>query len=1081
MPVRGARQPMGGTFNNSPELFASGGFPLNAEQRLAVEHADGPLLVVAGAGTGKTRVITERIRLLLESDPNLGGENILGLTFTDKAAGEMKSRVVKAFGERAEGVWLSTFHTFCLEKILRSADVRIEALDDLDHKILLRRNIGRLQLKHFKRLQAPSEFLADFVTFFSRCQDELVTPEDYRRYVEQVRTRFETRKDSLEPDERAIQQEFVERQEELGRAFCVSEELLRERRLTTFGAQILNAVKLLQTDAALLARLREEYRYILVDEFQDTNVAQLELLWLLAGDRRNIMAVGDHNQAIYRFRGASYGSFTIFLERFCGIRGPKQRSPNARRAGANADGEPQAQLAQPDLFARRSLVTLSQNYRSTKRILNVAHAVICNNEQSPLLPDGRLNTENREGDKIRVVEFSGPREEAHWVASEIERLHEAGAHWDSMAVLYRNHTHRDFLVGALQRRGIPFVIRRFSILSSTLIRDLLAWLRLIGQPSDNVACARVLAAPYWGLEPRDLVRLAERAEKNHRRPLWDEVDAAQSELPFARTGTHLPELVALVKQLRQSARRKPVSELLDELIGALGVAPLPSEADRYYLDRFVNFIDAWERKSLAETEPREAAESAARPTNANFLLGADSPQKESKRLRDFLEYLYYFNEARGDVWLDDHPADDAVELMTVHGAKGLEFPHVFVIHLSKRDFPTPGRRPVFEFPPELMKEETPEGDFHIQEERRLFYVALTRARQRLTLCTIVNKWKKESPFLDDFLQDRKVKMFDAQQLTPKISLPLIEEAAAPEPDSADPSDLFAAARVLALRRGELQEPTRAYSRVALWAKAFHPPRPEPLQLSASAINAYESCPMKYMLGRMWSLRGGPHAEATFGSVMHTTIQEFVRELRQGRKVSAGDLLMIYHREWSSAGFPDDYHETEYRNEGREALEKFHVTYTAEPAEVVHQEKVFELPLDPEIIVVGRIDQVNRLGRKEYEIVDYKTGRPKDAKKAADDLQLSIYALAARDVLEINPSRLTFYNLMTNEAVYTTRDAKALAAAKQRIAEVADRIRGGDFTPKPGYGCAGCDYKPLCPAHEQLVSIRPSRIAGGNLS
>jgi DNA helicase II / ATP-dependent DNA helicase PcrA len=1055
---------MAGT-SNSREV-TGGGFPLNAEQRMAVEHVDGPLLVVAGAGTGKTRVITERIRYLLESNPQLAGENILALTFTDKAAGEMKSRVLKAIGERAEGVWLSTFHKFCLEKILRAADSAIEPLDELDHKILLRRNIGRLQLKHFKRLQTPSEFLADFVNFFSRCQDEMVTPEDYRGYVERLRKRFEARKNSLAADERAMQQEEVERQEELARAFCVSGELLRERRLTTFGAQILDAVKLLETDAALLAHLREEYRYILVDEFQDTNVAQLELLWLLAGDHGNIMAVGDHNQAIYRFRGASYGSFTIFLERFCGLHAAR------KHAGSHASGENGGSLSQANpssagLFGRgRSLVTLSQNYRSTKRILNVAHAVIRNNEQSPLLPDGRLRTENREGDKIRVVEFGSGQEEAQWVASEIERLHEAGAQWGAMAVLYRNHTHRDLLVGGLQRRRIPFVIRRFSILSSTLVRDLLAWLRLIGQPADNVACARVLAAPYWGLEPRDLVRLAERAEKN-RRPLWDELDAAQSELPFVRGDKHLEELVALVKRLRQSARRKSVSELLDELVAALRVAPLKSEADHYYLDRFVNFITGWERKSLAES----GGDGAAEPTPA---ADANSSRKEGKRLRDFLEYLYYFNEARGDVWLEDHPADDAVELMTVHGAKGLEFPHVFLLRLSKRDFPSPARRPVFEFPTDLMREEMPEGDFHLQEERRLFYVAITRARQRLTLCTVVNKWKKPSPFLEDFLEDRKIKTFDAQQLAPKVPPALIEEAAAPEPDSADPSDLFAAARAVALRHRGVQEGSRAYSRVALWAKAFHPPRPEPLQLSASAIDAYENCPMRYMFGRLWSIRGGPHAEATFGTVMHTTVQEFVRELRQGRKVSVDDLRTIYEREWSSAGFPDDYHEAEYRKEGGEALEKFYRTYTAEPADVVFQEKTFEMLLSQEIIVTGRIDQVNRIGRKEYEILDYKTGRPKDAKKAAEDLQLSIYALAAREVLEIDPTRLTFYNLMTNEAVFTARDDKALAAAKQRVAEAADRIRAGDFAPKPGYVCASCDYKPICPAHEQLVSIRPAR-------
>ena len=1001
-----------GSTPNSPESSETG-FPLNPEQRAAVEHGDGPLLVVAGAGTGKTRVITERIRYLLESNPNLAGENILGLTFTDKAAGEMKHRVVKSIGERAEGVWLSTFHKFCFDRILRAANAQIEPLDELDHKILLRRNIGQLQLKHFKRLQEPSEFLEDFVTFFSRCQDELVTPHDYSRYVEDLRRRFELRARFLPEDERAIQWEQIEEQQELSNAFRVSQQLLHERSLTTFGAQLLDAVKLLQTDAALLAQLRNQFCYILVDEFQDTNIAQLELLWLLANDHRNILAVGDHNQAIYRFRGASYGSFTIFLKRFCGV-----RDHSIGPAASN------------------HVVTLAHNYRSTKRILNVAHAVIRHNEQSPLLPENGLKTENREGEKIRVVEFAGLLEEAHWLASEIDRLHDAGARWGSMAVLYRRHTHRDLLVGALQRRGIPFVIRRFSILSSTLVRDLLAWLRLIGQPADNVACARVLAEPYWGLEPRDLVRLAQRADKSHRRSLSEELESAQRELPFPGERPRLTELVALLERLRQNARRKTASELLDEVIGALGIAPLPSEADRYYLDRFVAFVRDWERKS------------------------------EGRRLSDFLEYLYYFKEARGDIYIEDQPSDDAVELMTVHAAKGLEFSHVFVLRLSKNDFPCSQRKPVFEFPSELMKEERPEGNFHVQEERRLFYVALTRARERLTLSTVINKWKRQSPFLEDLLEDRKVKTFDAQQLAPRVVVPPVQQDAAPAPDPVEPLDLFSG----------LRDASRGYSRIALWAKAFHPPKPEPLQLSPSAISEYEHCPMKYMFHRLWSIRGGPHAQATFGNVMHTTIAEFVLEMKRGCNVPLEDLLAIYDREWSPAGFPDAYHEDEYRKAGREQLEAFHRTYTAKPADVVYQEKKFELPLEREIVVTGRMDQVNRLGKKEFEIIDYKTGRPKDARKAADDLQLSVYALAAIEVFEILPVRLLFYNLMTNEAVATTRNPQSLSAAKQRIAEVADRIRAGDFSPHPGYGCTSCDYKPLCPAHEQLVSIRPARQA-----
>ena len=424
----------------SPRETTTQNSGLNAEQRAAVEHGDGPLLVVAGAGTGKTRVIIERIRNLLETNPELAGENILGLTFTDKAAGQMKSRVVKAIGERAEGVWLSTFHSFCIEQVLRSVNPDIQPLDDIDHKILLRRHIGELDLKHFRRLQDPGEFISDFVKFFSRCQDELVTPDDYQRYVETLRRKHDARRKSLESDALEIAEDEIARQEELARVYRVSERLLRERNQLTFGAQLMHTVQLLREDEALRRRMHEQYRYILVDEFQDTNIAQLELLWLLAGERRNIVAVGDDDQAIYRFRGASFGSFTIFLKRFCGV-------TDAKLGPA----------------AKKFLVSLSQNYRSTQRILRVAGEVISHNEKSPLLPPKELTTENREGEKIRVAEFGMPEEEAHWITSEIERLHDAGARWRDFAVLYRKHTHREKLVDALRRREIPFVIRKLSI------------------------------------------------------------------------------------------------------------------------------------------------------------------------------------------------------------------------------------------------------------------------------------------------------------------------------------------------------------------------------------------------------------------------------------------------------------------------------------------------------------------------------------------------------------------------------------------------------------------------------------------
>jgi DNA helicase II / ATP-dependent DNA helicase PcrA len=976
---------------------------LNAEQAAVVEHGEGPLLVVAGAGTGKTRVITRRICHLLESNPQLSGENILGLTFTDKAAAEMESRVKKFAGARAEGVWLSTFHKFCLDKVLAEANPGVQGINDVEHWILLRKNIRELALKHYTRLAEPGEFLSDFAKFFSRCQDELVTPEDYQRYAEESRCNYEAAKAGLDDEARAAEEENLARLQEVARAYRTSERLQRDRNLITFGGQLLRSVELLRADENRLANLREQYRYILVDEFQDTNIAQLELLWLLSGDRRNIVAVGDDSQAIYRFRGASFGSFTIFLERFCGA--AKQSAPDAKLP----------------------LRSLTQNYRSTKRILDVASEVIQHNERPTFLPHKPLVTENPAGEKIRIVEFVGPQEEAHWVVSEVERLHAAGREWRSCAVLYRKHANRSAMVEVLRRKNIPFVIRGLSVLSSTLVRDLIAYLRLIAVPSDNVACARVVAAPYWRFEPRDLVRLAERAKKNQ--SLMSALENPQQEFAFA-SKARAEELLTFFKRLRQLAARAPARTVFDSLVAELGLSPLPSDADRLHLERFAEFLAEWDAKS------------------------------EEKSLAAFIEYFDFFLQANGQIEQKEESADDAVQLMTVHTAKGMEFDHVFVLAVSEGDFPARPQTPVLEFPAALMKEEQPRGEFRIQEERRLFYVALTRARRLLTISTVINKRKKPSPFLEDILSDPRLKKLHAEQLAPKVQLPKEEETVGSLPAKPLLPQLFPA----------IPPDSRAYSRIALWAKAYHPPSAEPLQLSASAIETYRTCPMKYLLQQVWGIRGEPQAAMTFGNVMHLTIREFVREIRKGRKVPFEEVVSIFEREWHAAGFQDDYQEEEYRKAGIEQLQAFCQSYAAAPADVLHQEKSFELPLDPNVVVFGRMDQINRVGPKKIEIVDYKTGNPKREKQAKDSLQLSLYALAAQEVFELEAERLIFYNLATNEAVTATRDAKALNKAKTIVAEVADEIRAGEFPARPGFSCRYCDYEPICPAHEQLISI-----------
>jgi DNA helicase-2/ATP-dependent DNA helicase PcrA len=926
--------------------------------------------------------------------------------------------------------------------MLLEHDPELKPIEDVDYWILLRRNLPLLQLELYRKLAEPGYFLSDFVKFFSRCQDELVTPERYDAYVIELEEALRRDWKQLADDERAIRRDEIERQREIARAYRASDTLLRGEKRLTFGMQLLDAVRALDQNEALLAKMRERFRYILVDEFQDTNVAQLELLWRLAGEHRNIVAVGDDAQAIYRFRGASFGSFTIFLEKFAGV--------------VRGDATAAARYVRP----------LVDNYRSTARVLRVAGQVTSYLEHSPLVPKKELVPHKNLGEKVRIVELGSAMEEARWIAAEIARLHAAGLRWRSFAALYRIHAHRDALVTALGERGIPFVIRNLSILNHRLVLDALAYLRLIARPSDDLACARVLAAPAWGWQAPDLVRLIERAGKA-RKSLWETLQEAQVELPFgesARRGTDV--LVAGISELRERARKLTAAELFDALAEWLQIPVAVEAEDRRYVDRLGQFVREW------QTESDWAA------LRGSGLTSTAPARNQAARLPEFIEYLEYFEQAGGKIELEQD-ADDAVQLMTVHAAKGLEFDHVFVLRLTRGGFPKPPKTPVLEFPEALMQEELPAFDFHTQEERRLFYVALTRARERLTLTTVVHTRSKPSLFLDDILSAPHLAREHVEQSAPRnVSAPFAASNAAPfeaQGKQGKREPLFA----------DAAKKPRVYSRIGDWALEYRPPVFEPLQLSVSAIETYQKCPQKYLFGYVWGLRGGPHAAMTFGNVMHTAIREFLGVLRKGRPLPPfEELEAIFRREWSSAGFEDRYQEECYLKDGLEQLRAFHAACVAAPPDILAQEKAFTLELENNVQVTGRIDQINRvsertsdegrataaLGRAdakpaEVEIVDYKTGKPKTEERARKDLQLGIYALAAQEALELNARRLVYHSLQNNERVTATRDAKQLADVRSTVQEVALDIRAREFPPRPGFHCKDCDYWSLCPAQE----------------
>jgi DNA helicase-2/ATP-dependent DNA helicase PcrA len=999
----------------------SSALKLNPEQLKGVEHGEGPLLIIAGPGSGKTRVITQRIvRLLagsrsgaehslslldfakaeLRGEEFVGArirpENVLALTFTDKAAAEMQRRVREALPELDSAPHISTFHAFCYE-VLRKRHFERTLLDKVDVWIFLRRRMQQLELDFYQKLAEPGAFLHSLNDFFSRCQDELIEPADFERYAEALEREYVALAPSLDAAERALRQQEIQKKQELARVFRSSRMLIEQAGCSSLGSLIPETVRLFDREPEVREYYRQRFRYVLVDEFQDTNYAQIELLKRLVKPPSNITAVGDDDQAIYRFRGASHGAFKMF----------------------------------DDAFRGHEAVFLDTNYRSTKRIVRAAEVVIAKNDRYEAKP--KLRTSEVEGCPVYLLESPDYLSEAVWIGEEVARLAKRGTVPGDIAVLYRAHAYRDPLVEQFRRRKIPFAIRGLSILSTIIMRDLLAYLNIIHSPHDNVSLTRVLLAPRWSF-PEELALAVRQQASRERCSLYDVLEsweASAGENRLEQTGW--PELKRLLRELCKYAEHAPATALLDRLIGRLELTFLPQDPDGAYVEAFRKFLEEWEGKS------------------------------SSWKLVEFQEYFQYFLEAGGSIGAPE-PVDaaDAVQMMTVHAAKGLEFPVVFVLSIAPRRFPHSEQKPVIEFPDALRKGPQPPADIHEQEERRLFYVALTRAKERLYVSSVTKPGKKTSLFIDDLLSNPGVTARDLERIQVPETPPEAAQARRAQPSLPERS---AAATLQGSLFGDEPGAPGIYPPIAAWAsRAPATVAEEKLRLSASAIGTYEDCPQKFKFSHYLKIPTGPQPALTFGNIMHQCVRRYFELRRQG-SVSFGQLQAHFEQIWKSVGFQDQYQEQAYRKAGLEQLRTFVKNHEASATLPLGMEVHFALDLG-DVVLEGRIDQINPLPDHAVELVDYKTGRPPSQKDADKSLQLSVYALAAREQMQLNPARLTFYSMTHNQAVSSVRTPKDLDAVVRETREVAAQIRQQLFPPRPGFVCKYCDYVMICPAHEE---------------
>ena len=991
---------------------------LDPEQRRAVTHGTGPLLVVAGAGTGKTQVITRRIAWLIATRRARPSE-ILALTFTDKAADEMTMRVDRLVPYGYTDTRIATFHAFG-DRIVREfalelglpTDVRV--LSRPETVIFLRENLFRFDLDRYRPLGDPTRFLSAMAALFSRCKDEDVSPDDYRAHAESLVRRA----GEAEGEEAAALAEEAAAALELAAAFARYQELLSERGFIDFGDQVGLALRLLRRSPAARRTVSERFRYILVDEFQDTNRAQAELVALVAEPHRNVTVVGDDDQAIYAFRGAAVGNILGFEARYQGCR----------------------------------TIVLRRNYRSMAPILEAAYRLVRFND-----PD-RL--EVRTGiDKRLVPQRSGPdpspvsiaahataADEADWVAAEIGRRMAAGHRARDHAILIRANAAADPILRSLNMAAVPW---RFSGTSGLYgrpeVRNLLAFLRAVADLGSSVDLYGVATAEPYRIGGPDMTAIMNTARRRHR-TLWEILEELERQ----------PGTLRLAPETRQAAGR-----LVADMRSYATMAHERSTGEVLYAFLSQSGILA----GLAAADTVAAEEAASNVARFFDIVRGQSALLADDRVPFVARHLVTLIEAGDDpATADIDPDADAVAVLTVHKAKGLEWPTVFIVGLADGRFPIHRWKDALELPSALGRWEPTEGDVAVQEERRLFYVAMTRARDELMLTYAADygggRVRRVSPFVLEAL------------------------------DLPAGSDAAAATVVRPLERIAATAPPTPAAEVDVG------PVEGPLTLSFSGIDDYLTCPAKYRYGHVLRVPMAPHHAMVYGAALHAAVSEFHRRHRKGDVMSDEELFEAFERAWTNEGFLSREHEEARLEAGRATLRRFREAALAEGARVpAYVEREFSFYLDGDRIR-GRWDRVDveatadgaagslpaprpiagldvvsptlDLAPERVTITDYKSSAVDDPRTAAvrarDSLQLQIYAMGWQAQTGRLPDAVALHFLESGVTGTAPVDEKRLASARAVIARTAAGIRARLFEPTPTFtACANCAYRDICPA------------------
>ena len=928
---------------------------LNAAQKQAVFHVDGPALVVAGAGTGKTAVISMRIAHLLLSE-KIPAESILALTFTEKAATEMQDRVERLLPYGYVDSDILTFHALG-DKILREFGFELGLPSDFvvmsgfQQSIVMRQVLDGIELSYYKKPSDPFSFSDALLQAISRLKDENISAEDFTVFA-----KSQAKKE--DPAE-------AERIRDLSDIYTAYQSSCLDKGMIDHGDQIMLVISLLRSFPKILSYLQLKYKYILVDEYQDTNFSQSYLLKLLSKKHQNIMVVGDDDQSIYGFRGAAISNILSFTRDFTGA----------------------------------VQIVLNNNYRSSQKILDASYKLIQNNNPYRLEVENKIN-KKLTGDKkipsdVVVTTADTLPVEMNNLAQQILMYNqEKNIPFSEIAVLLRTNRQAIDVANALQKHSVPYVVSESqNLFDQAEIKVLVNFIHILSDPSASAALYGLLASDLYQIPLDQIAQYSAKANRTHQN--LEAYLLEQKDIPAS-----ISLVLATIASFRASAQAGNAGMVVYDFLKASG-----------YLDRLVK---------QAEKDPAPVIQ--IQNITQFFSLVKDFERANADpHIYALWGYLVGIKETGSDIKIQVSPLDsDSVSVMTVHKAKGLEFSAVCVIDLTELTFPGKNMSDKIKLPDGLLSKSDNKVPWHIFEERRLFYVAITRAKQYLYLSSSFDHGGKRLKKPSRFIEETTGRGYELPKNKNAVDLSSLKNFEKLPVSPKDPLSKFISGDG--------------------W-----------LHMTTGQVADYLYSPKEFWYFHVLSLPKGPFHSLIYGSAIHAAIETYYLARLQRKDIDINELYKVYENSWSSEGFVSLQHEKDQLERGKIVLKSFYDREQQKDDVPEHIEKEFHLKIDQlKLKISGRYDAVfDRNGK--IEVRDFKTGAVDTEKvaqkKLKDSIQMKIYAMAWEKTHQSPVDSMSLYFVEHDILARTTEinHDKTL----ELLEKVTSGIRRGEFLETGG--------------------------------